>query len=356
MIARAREWALRLAMLAVSVAIVVTGFEIWLRSYDRPWGLALVAHPGSPRLARLTPGAAGEIAGVPVRVNSAGYRGRDLALPKPAGVYRIGLLGDSMTFGWGVREEETFAARLESALARVRPDRAWEVANFAMIGANTAQAAEAYTVDVARYDPDLVLLGFFMNDVDPPVLASVGGGAGGVDGGGDGADRTVAPRTRAVSLVPRRTLAFVKTRGAALARRAGIPMRGSTVARYADEFASRGDAWRACERGIHSLRDDVTADGGRFGVVILPFMVSLDASYPLRDAHGQVAAACREAGVPVLDLLPSFLGKSAATLSVTPLDNHMNGEAHAIAADAILAWLVSGPMLDAAAAPPDSVE
>jgi lysophospholipase L1-like esterase len=337
MIARAREWALRLALLAVSVAIVVAGLEIWLRSYDQPWGLALVAHPGSPRLARLAPGTTGEIAGVPVRVNGAGYRGRDLAIPKPLGVFRIAFLGDSMTFGWGVREEETFAARLEDALARSRPGRRWEVANFAMIGANTAQAAEAYTVDVARYDPDLVLLGFFMNDVDPPVLAS---------GESSQADEAPAPRVRGISLSRLRTFAFVKTRGAALARRAGIPMRGSTVARYAEQFASRGAAWTACESAIRSLSNQVAADGGRFGVVILPFMVSLDASYPLRDAHEQVATACREAGIPVLDLLPSFLGKSAAALSVTPLDNHMNGEGHGIAASGILAWLIDGTMLD----------
>jgi lysophospholipase L1-like esterase len=270
-------------------------------------------------------------------VNSAGYRGRDLAIPKPAGVFRIALLGDSMTFGWGVREEETFAARIEEALAHARPERRWEVANFAMIGANTSQAAEAYTVDVALYDPDLVLLGFFMNDVDPPVLAS---------GGGEQADEAPSPRMRGFSLSRLRTVAFVKTRGAALARRAGIPMRGSTVARYAEQFASRGAAWAACESAIHSLSDDVAARGGRFGVVILPFIVSLDASYPLRNAHEQVAATCRDAGIPVLDLLPRFLRESAAGLSVTPLDNHMNGAGNALAAEGILAWLIDGPMLD----------
>jgi hypothetical protein len=148
----------------------------------------------------------------------------------------------------------------------------------------------------------------------------------------------------------------VKTRGAALARRAGIPMRGSTVARYAEQFASRGAAWAACENAILSLRDEVAARGGRFGVVILPFMVSLDASYPLRNAHEQVAATCRDAGIPVLDLLPSFLGKSAAALSVTPLDNHMNGEGNALAAEGILAWLNSGPMLDEVATSGDAIE
>ncbi|MFN0152316.1 MAG: SGNH/GDSL hydrolase family protein [bacterium] len=340
MISRSREWAARLLLIALSLIVALACCELWLRSFDRPWGMALVPHPASPRLACLPPSATGVIAGVPVRTNASGYRGAELDVAKAPGTFRIALLGDSMTFGWGVRDEETFAVQLAEMLADAFPDRRWEVENFAMIGSNTAQQAEAFALDVAPRAPDLVLVGFFMNDVDPPVLAAAAKTAAPAAG--------IAPAPRRASRLrvpPLRTVQFVKSRGAALARRFGIAPRGSAVGRYADTFAARAPGWLACEAGIRTLATDVRASGGRFGVVVLPFIVSLDDSYPLRAAHEQVVAFCASAAIEHLDLLPAFLGKSASALSVTPLDNHMNAAGHAIAARAIFDWISRNGMI-----------
>lgn len=345
MISRPREWAARLLLVAFSLAAVLACAELWLRSFDRPWGMALVPHRTSPRLAALPPSATGVIAGVPVRTNAAGYRGPERDRAKPPGVFRIALLGDSMTFGWGVREEETFAARLEALLAGAHPETRWEVDNFAMIGSNTAQQAEAFAIDVAPAAPDLVLLGFFMNDVDPPVLAA---SASGASAGAATATEPAAPRARRLTAGPLRTVQFLKSRGAALARRFGIAASGSAVERYAALFASRSDGWLACEEGLRALAESTRSRDARLGVLILPFMVSLDDSYPLRDAHDQVTAFCAREKIACLDLLPSFRGRSAATLSVTPLDNHMNGDGHAIAAQAIFGWISRSGMIPVA--------
>ncbi len=51
-----------------------------------------------------------------VSTNSLGIRGKEISLEKPQDTYRILLLGDSMTFGWGVNEGETFAKILETNL------------------------------------------------------------------------------------------------------------------------------------------------------------------------------------------------------------------------------------------------
>lgn len=45
--------------------------------------------------------------------NALGMRGRELPLTKRAGGFRIVMLGDSYTFGYGVGEEETSSALLE---------------------------------------------------------------------------------------------------------------------------------------------------------------------------------------------------------------------------------------------------
>src|SRR5277367_709117 len=54
--------------------------------------------------------------GVPVSINSEGLRDGEYSIAKPSGVYRIMMLGDSTTFGWGVRQEDTAAKFLERKL------------------------------------------------------------------------------------------------------------------------------------------------------------------------------------------------------------------------------------------------
>ena len=59
--------------------------------------------------------------GVPVSINSEGLRDREFPLEKPPGVYRVMMLGDSTTFGWGVRQEDTAAKFLEHKLNAALP-------------------------------------------------------------------------------------------------------------------------------------------------------------------------------------------------------------------------------------------
>src|SRR5262245_36014013 len=47
-----------------------------------------------------------------VRINSTGQRDREFPLAKPAGTYRVVVLGDSFTFGHGVAADETYVKRL----------------------------------------------------------------------------------------------------------------------------------------------------------------------------------------------------------------------------------------------------
>jgi hypothetical protein len=54
--------------------------------------------------------------GVDVQINSQGLRDYEYSLTKPAGVYRIMLLGDSTTLGWGVPLNNTTSKILERSL------------------------------------------------------------------------------------------------------------------------------------------------------------------------------------------------------------------------------------------------
>jgi lysophospholipase L1-like esterase len=82
---------------------------------------------------------------------------------KPEGTFRILLLGDSVSVGQGVREyENTYPAVLETYLR----ERGLEVEllNFAVTGYNTQQEVWTLNDKGLAFDPDLVLVGYCLND------------------------------------------------------------------------------------------------------------------------------------------------------------------------------------------------
>ena len=157
-----------LAVLAGMVAI-----EAWVRlSWDESRGRPGFFLSDAGRGQRLAASYDGWFAGVPAHTNSLGFRDtREYSLSKPAGTFRILVLGDSVTFGHGALYETSYPWLLEQRLRDWRPDVKWEVWNLGVPGYNTAQEL-AYLNEVGvRYQPDLVIVGFFLNDFtgyDPP--------------------------------------------------------------------------------------------------------------------------------------------------------------------------------------------
>jgi hypothetical protein len=97
-------------------------------------------------------------------VNSHGLRGPDRGYEKPAGTRRILLLGDSFTEGYTVREEATLRAVLESLLMEPGCGR-WEVINGGTLGYSTDQEYLFFSSEGRRYQPDIVVVLFFYNDL-----------------------------------------------------------------------------------------------------------------------------------------------------------------------------------------------
>lgn len=105
--------------------------------------------------------------GKKVRTNEAGFRGRDFPKAKPQGSRRVVGVGDSVMFGWGVEEEESYTSLLETALNR-RGGGPVEVLNLAVPGYNTIQERAAFEYEGLPLDPDLVLINYCLNDWSAP--------------------------------------------------------------------------------------------------------------------------------------------------------------------------------------------
>lgn len=101
---------------------------------------------------------------VEFRINAQGLRDdRDFPYAKPPGVRRVVSLGDSFTAGYEVRAEDTFSAVLERTLRAEGMDV--EVLNAGVSGYSTAEAALYLERELLRYEPDLVLVSFYGNDL-----------------------------------------------------------------------------------------------------------------------------------------------------------------------------------------------
>ena len=100
------------------------------------------------------------------KANSLGFRDRDHSLDKPPGVYRILVLGDSITQGFRIEaDEDVFTSVLETKLRGEGMNA--EVLNFGVSGYNTQQEVETLREKGLRFGPDLVVLAFCVNDTAP---------------------------------------------------------------------------------------------------------------------------------------------------------------------------------------------
>ncbi len=97
------------------------------------------------------------------RINRDGYRGKDLADPKPAGVLRIFAVGDSFTFGVGSADDATIPALLEKDLKAAGVPA--EVVNAGVGGAGTLQHYRNLEHIHMAHGPDAVLLFFDLTDL-----------------------------------------------------------------------------------------------------------------------------------------------------------------------------------------------
>ncbi|MAG56691.1 MAG: hypothetical protein CMJ83_10410 [Planctomycetes bacterium] len=96
-------------------------------------------------------------------INTEGFRGPLRPTPRPDGVRRILLLGDSCTHGTGVRLDATFGARLErwlgsGSVTASAPSTPWEVVNAGTPGFSVFQMGRLLDVLAEGHRPDVVVI------------------------------------------------------------------------------------------------------------------------------------------------------------------------------------------------------
>ena len=100
------------------------------------------------------------------KANSLGFRDREHAIEKKRGVFRILVLGDSITQGLRIQNSsDIFTSVLERQMNTEKTNDV-EVINFGVNGYNTQQEVEILREKGLSFSPDLVILSYCVNDTD----------------------------------------------------------------------------------------------------------------------------------------------------------------------------------------------
>jgi hypothetical protein len=100
-------------------------------------------------------------------ISTQGLRDREFAVPKPAGVHRILVLGDSVTYGVFVAAGQSFPKQLERRLEHLRDPRI-EVINSGVAGYTPYTELQYYLHRGRAFGADTVVVAFVMNDIVNP--------------------------------------------------------------------------------------------------------------------------------------------------------------------------------------------
>ena len=155
----------------VTLLVLALGLELTLRiaGYEplaamTRGRLRVIRASEHPDLAyELTPGMDEVFRGADLYVNRLGFRGREYEVPKPAGVLRVVVLGDSIAFADRMNVEDRLSERLESLAAE--EGLAVEAPNLGVSGYDVIDAVASLEHLGLELEPDAVVYVLCVNDL-----------------------------------------------------------------------------------------------------------------------------------------------------------------------------------------------
>jgi lysophospholipase L1-like esterase len=268
------------------------------------------------------------------RTNSAGLRGPEYARQAAPGVRRIGVVGDSVTVGWGVEEAMAYPAVLERNLRKARPESDWEVINLGMAGLSADSVMRRLEQMDDIYDFDLLVYGFSGNDIENQYYKRLGRTRG--------AHIALSQRAYRASQSPSYLWRVIWPKVLSLSE-ALNPTPGSSTVENLYNYRENEPAWNEFERALDRFGEG-SVGVGRCGVVLIhTHLVELGWLHPFSPVYEKVGTAAEGRGMTVVYTLESFRGRYEPGLWVGPFDPHPNAEGHAIFAENLSTGILQLP-------------
>lgn len=300
----------RAAFLALLMGILLGGaaVELVARAMDRGMNFDIEMWKYARDLKRVSsnpeighehrPNGKGVYMGVPVQINSMGLRDREYPLARTKGVTRILMLGDSVTFGWGVKAEDTPSKLLEKSLNAGLAKPGYEVINTGVGNYNTAMEVAYFLDRGRRYNPDIVILNYFINDAE------------------------ITPK-RKKSVLTEHSQAAVMFASAIDKMQRTYFGKSDWRHYYSDLYAPDAEGWIKAKDSIQRLAEYCKHHGIKLMIVNYPELHQFR-PYPFQRATESVRRAAHDNGAGFLDVYPALKDLKPETLWVSPDDAHPN--------------------------------
>ncbi|MGE3910221.1 MAG: SGNH/GDSL hydrolase family protein [Chloroflexota bacterium] len=313
-----------------------------------------------------------------VSINAYGLRERNIAPAKPAGTFRVLVIGDSFVEGAQVPMENTVTRKLEERLAAMMPGQPVQVINAGNAGFGTAQELLFLDHDGRTYEPDLVILVYFIDNDLPDNGYRVAkdrkldttrrpffvpDGKGGIElrpGAAPPPDRLEAVRP-----LLRKSVTYNLAENFMLwqeARDQEKAQIGKNRPTYLENPPAEWDeAWWVTERLLGRVRETTAGMNADLLVVAAPsyFQISDDAwlwlvggdtreknHYEPDLPNQRLAGIAERQGLRFLDLLPAVKAAQDAEGGLYyPADGHWTSAGHAFAAGQLADYLAGSGLL-----------
>jgi hypothetical protein len=263
-----------------------------------------------------------------ILVNSLGLRGPAYMNPKVPGTIRILVLGDSFTFGHGVTDDRAiFPTILERELnaESAGGGHAIEILNGGLWGSMTGQWLELFERVKDRFEPDIVVMVFFLRDGTR--TSSMGGFFGPIR------QQIVAANRR--SAVYQFSYAYRLYKDLIDRNRIHNSYSRALLDSYIGT-PEQTEEWRLAQENMHRIKLIAESRDATTALVIFPVLAELNEHYPFQPICRVIAEFGEKEDLPTHDLLPAFLHRNAPELWISPFDQHPNARAHSIAASSLL--------------------
>jgi lysophospholipase L1-like esterase len=305
------------------LVIALAGTELFARRiYGKPsmhFGLEMWKYAKTLKLRaedpemshRHRPNAEAFLMGVDVKINSLGLRDHEISVQKPAGTYRIVVLGDSTTFGWGVPFEQTYPKLIEKSLNARPPAGGWtnyEVINTGIGNYNTAQELASLKDRWLVLKPDMVLIGWYINDAEP----------------------TPRPSYNWLAYHSYGYI-WITSNFDALRRNLGA---GQNYKQYYEGlYDDKQPGWPKCQAAFAELARLCKDRNTPLHVLLIPELHTLSGNYEFTHIDDLIRQIGIKNGVSVLDLIEAFPADGdPKQYWASPEDDHPNGKANELMA------------------------
>lgn len=248
--------------------------------------------------------------------NSYFVRDRDFDTNKKPGVTRIGVIGDSIAMGYGIKDvKDRFSNILEKKLRDAKQNV--EVYNLGESGADTDAEIENYN-KVKKLNLDIIIWEYFLNDAQP-------------SGKSTGAEvlRKEGARGDIAKFISTYSYFFDYTywRLSARYEKTLRELRSADMGSYKNR-----EVFERHKELITSFIEQLKNENKKVIVIIFPFMYFFP-NYPAKDIHVTMGKIFRENGIEPIDLLDDLKNKNTKDLIVSKFDYHPNIGVQKLAAD-----------------------